>query len=358
MSTGTTTIAFPVSSSTGSYIVVVGAGSAAAALRAADCVIADRYIAPLIEDDTAGRPVIEVEATEDMKTLEACAAVIADMHRAGVRRDSTVVAVGGGVIQDVATFVTSTFMRGIAWRYVPTTLMSMADSCIGGKSSINVAGIKNLVGNIYPPESISVDPRFLPSLPRTAMLAGLAEAVKICFVKGRAEFDRYLELAAPVPTTEDAWADLISHTLEAKKWFVEIDEFDRSERQLLNFGHSFGHAFEAAVGFAVPHGLAVALGIVAACRHPAASRGPMTVTLDEYCAGLLRDVRSYYRGIDYNPDKFQVALSSDKKGTAQEIRLVLPSQQGSVEIVGLPRSKVTLVVAERAVREALEEVWS
>ncbi|WP_448629983.1 3-dehydroquinate synthase [Cellulomonas soli] len=187
------------------------------------------------------------------------------MREAGVRRGDHVVAVGGGVIQDLATFVTDVYMRGLPWSYVPTTLMAMADSCIGGKSSINVGDVKNLVGGIYPPSAVVVDPDFLASLSATARAAGFSEAAKIAFCRGPETFDGYLAAYDGFEGDPDALIDLV---LRAKRWFVEIDEHDRKERRLLNFGHTFGHALEVAVDHRISHGLAVAFGVLCATRHP------------------------------------------------------------------------------------------
>ena len=179
-------------------------------------------------------------------------------HR--LTRGGSVIALGGGIVQDLGTMAASVYMRGVRWAYAPTTLMSMADSCIGGKSSLNVSGVKNLAGNIYPPASVVVDPDFITSLEVEDVAAGLGEAVKIAFCAGPEVFASFLR------HYEDRahWEPLIEGVLTAKKWFIEIDEFDHAERRLLNFGHTFGHALEAATDFSVNHGVAVIMGMLAA----------------------------------------------------------------------------------------------
>jgi 3-dehydroquinate synthase len=334
--------------------VALGAASRAGSARVAivDPVVADR----------AGFPrdrMVLVEGSEQSKTLSTCESVLVAMNAAGLARGDTVAAVGGGVIQDVATLASSLYMRGVDWIYVPTTLMAMADSCIGGKSSINAGGVKNLVGNFHPPRRVLVDPQFVSSLPAEAIASGLAEAVKICFARGTASFERFLAMpSATNPGPDDGTAQLIEHVLESKKWFVEIDEFDRAERQLLNFGHSFGHAWEAASGFAIQHGIAVAAGVVAAVEHPAAAHTASTERLEQYCLGLLRTVASEVTAAFGRTDwqLFTRSLRADKKNSRELLRLVLPAEGESVRIVELPLNDEELTIAQHALRRALEKV--
>ena len=140
-------------------------------------------------------PTIPVEANESLKTLAGCEEIVLALRAAGTTRGSCLVAIGGGCVQDAATLVASLYMRGIPWIYAPTTLMAILDSCIGGKSSINVGATKNLIGNIYPPQSVRIDPAFTETLTPEMVVSGLAEGVKICFAGGPEAFSRFLELA-------------------------------------------------------------------------------------------------------------------------------------------------------------------
>lgn len=347
---------FAIRSSLGDYTLDVSLGAAAKAGEArvalVDPVVADRV-------DFPAERIVSVEGSEDAKTLSACEGVLAAMQRAGLARGDLVAAVGGGVVQDVATLTSSLYMRGVDWIYVPTTLMAMADSCIGGKSSINAGGIKNLVGNFHPPRRILIDPAFLTSLPRRAIVSGLAEAVKICFARGRDSFETFLAFeSAMTPGADEDTVDLLTHVLMAKKWFVEVDEFDKAERQLLNFGHSFGHAWESACGYRVQHGVGVGAGVLGAIRHPAAASNDLTVLLKEYTSDLLVTVRDDVAGAlaatDW--DVFRSSLRSDKKNTHSALRLVLPDGDESVSIRELPLNDEQIDVAQIALRTALEEL--
>jgi 3-dehydroquinate synthase len=299
-------------------------------------------------------PVLEVEASEDTKTLAGCERLILMLREAGVRRGDHVLAVGGGVVQDIATFVTDVYMRGLAWSYVPTTLMSMVDSCIGGKSSINVGDVKNLVGGIYPPDVVIVDPAFLTSLSATAMAAGFSEAVKIAYCRGPEAFEGYLQRYDRFDVDPSA---LIDHVLRAKRWFVEIDEHDKKERRLLNFGHTFGHALESAVDHRLSHGLAVAVGVLCAIRHPAAAGGPLVDTLEAHC----RDLIASAPGVDdavapFDPERFELAFRADKKHGASTFRLILPAPHGGVLEVETGNTANDWDAVESATRKTLDSL--
>ncbi|MBU4335796.1 MAG: 3-dehydroquinate synthase [Actinobacteria bacterium] len=317
---------FTVASSSGGYEVRIGSGRFGHAVEKADVVVVDAALAARVP--AGERPLLTITADEDTKTLAGCERLILEMRAAGVRRGDHVVAVGGGVVQDVATFVTDVYMRGLPWSYVPTTLMAMADSCIGGKSSINVGGVKNLVVGIYPPQQVVVDPVFLQTLDSTARAAGLSEAAKIAFCRSSESFEGYLERYARFV---DEPSDLIEHVLRAKRWFVEIDEHDRKERRLLNFGHTFGHALEAAVDHAIPHGVAVSIGVLCAAAHPAAGAGPLTDALTAHCRELVGQAPGMPAALArFDADVYERAFRSDKKHSAHAFRLILPAAEGSV----------------------------
>ena len=317
---------FTVTTSTGSYDVRLGSGRLAAAAATADVVLVDAGLVHLLP--AVDVPVLTLEPSEAVKTLAGCEKVILQMRDAGVRRGHHVLAVGGGIVQDVATFVTDVYMRGLPWTYVPTTLMAMADSCIGGKSSINVGDVKNLVGGIYPPDAVVVDPGFLPSLGTVARNAGFAEAAKIAFCRGPESFDGYLERHGRF---DDDPVDLIDHVLRCKKWFVEIDEHDRRERRLLNFGHTFGHALESAVDHRLTHGLAVAVGVLCAASHPASHRDGGVERLEAHCRMLLDTAPGVGDAVSgFDVARYEHAFRSDKKHSADAFRLILPSAGGGV----------------------------
>lgn len=335
----------------GGYSVTIGEGTFSRLLGGqCDVVLADRYFEPLL--GVADVPVVYVDVEEKHKTLAAAEGLMVACFEAGARRGSRLLAVGGGVVQDLATLVASLYMRGLPWSYAPTTLMAMADSCIGGKSSINAGSVKNLVGNIYPPTAITVDPVFLQTLNDEGLVGGLSEAVKICFCRGSSSFEAYLDHFDRFEQEPDHAAAILHHVLSAKQWFVETDEFDHKERRLLNFGHTFGHALESATSFAVSHGVGVAIGMLCAVNLAATrmTLGEGATLLAGHSRRLLQRVPDLGgRLAKLDLAVFERSFRGDKKHQDGEFRLILPARGGGVEEVGLPDGEKAM----SAVREAL-----
>jgi len=308
----------------------------------------------------AGLPVLWIKATEEAKALEQTLPLFVALKDAGLGRSSQLTAIGGGVVQDIATFLASLFMRGIPWSYVPTTFLGMADSCLGGKSSINVGPYKNLIGNFHPPLRIEILPAFARTLPAVELAGGLAEAAKIAYCRGASSFAFYEQLAKPVLNgnwQEQELAELLHATLAVKQWFIEIDEFDQAERRLLNFGHTWGHALESATAFAIPHGLAVAIGMLAAIRFT--GEQPPSAALRNHCLALLSAVVEPAQLRAFIPDRFLQAFRADKKHSIGHIHLIVPTAASNglgVEEVCLPATEASLVAVLQAMEEALEVV--
>lgn len=350
-----------VSTSSGSYEVLIGLNNLSSRLTQHSAVVIDPAVGGSIDEPIRR---ITFPAHESRKTLGGVEQILVEMNGLGLTRGSTIAAVGGGVIQDVATLAASLYMRGIPWTYAPTTMMAMLDSCIGGKSSINVAGIKNLVGNIYPPSSVIVDVSLAQTLPIEARIAGYAEAVKICFARGPETLDKFMKLVIPAddygsPVAEAETLALTTHVLDAKKWFIENDEFDRRERLLLNFGHTFGHALEAALNFSIPHGIAIAIGMAAALKF-SPNGDQQSVDLEEYIASLAKQLPAEFQERLLKPDweRFTKALVSDKKGSPTHLRFVLASAGNSLEIIEFERNRGTVEKAREVATIALEEFAS
>lgn len=342
----------------GSYVVRIGEDLFRSVLHeGADVVVADSYFAPQLADSPV--PVVYVDVDEKNKTLAYAERLIVACFEAGARRGSHLLAVGGGVVQDLATLVASLYMRGVAWSYAPTTLMAMADSCVGGKSSINAGTAKNLVGNIYPPRGITIDPLFLTSLGDEEMVAGLSEAVKICFCRGLRSFDEYLGHFDRFSVDPQQIPGLIHHVLAAKKWFVEVDEFDVKERRQLNFGHTFAHAIESATSFAVNHGVAVALGMLCALKLSEQSDdlGEPGVRLAGHCHTLLSRVPGLStRLAAMDEARFESAFRADKKHSADTFRVILPRPDGGVREAAMRTSDRNMAAVMESLRMAVAEV--
>ncbi|MDH7639927.1 3-dehydroquinate synthase [Sphingomonas oryzagri] len=351
---------FSVSASTGAYDVAIGPGSLAAVLADTrdQVVIADAFFADRLA--AAGIDAILIDANEEAKSLDRVSDLIVALRERGATRGTRLVAIGGGVVQDAAAFVASIYMRGIDWVYVPTTLLSMADSCIGGKSSINVGRFKNIVGTFHPPVTVQVDATLTDKLSAEQKAEGLCEAAKICLCHGPDRFADYLALA-PSAMSGAATLERVSElTLRTKTWFIEIDEFDRAERLLLNFGHTFGHAIEAASDFAVSHGLAVGLGMLAALElGRLQGRDPMPVghvaAFAAHIRGLLAtvpDLADRLSGVTI--DAFFAAFESDKKHSRTAYAAIVVTPEGRVERVMLPRDAASVALIRGAFAAILE----
>ena len=331
-------VVISVSATSHKYEVLVGAG-VFSDLNILDdsVVVADSRFREFLDKRVSGNCIF-VDALEANKILGTVESIIIELQKLGVRSHSTVIAVGGGIVQDLMTMVASIYMRGISWVYVPTTLLGMVDSCIGGKSSINTRTVKNLIGNIYPPIQIFIDTNFLSTLSETDFLCGLAEAAKICFCKGEHEFKEFLGLAQNREPSDVA--KMVAHVLVAKRWFIEVDEFDKAERKFLNFGHTFGHALEVGSNHLVPHGLAVASGIKAAILFESKSRGTSEIEkeLFRYVEKLTIGLPDFLKLDTINWAKYVEAFKADKKHTGVEYSLLLPNYGGGVRIERFEKS--------------------
>jgi 3-dehydroquinate synthase len=342
---------FDVRAASGPYRVSIGAGAWKSTLADAKdiVVIADEIFAD--QARSAGARVVGLPASESEKSLERMPFLIEQLRSYGLSRDANLHAVGGGVVQDIAGFVASVYMRGISWTYFPTTLLAMADSCIGGKSSINVGPYKNIVGTFHPPQAINIDPLFIESQSVEQKVAGLCEAAKICFCSGTDDFDAYCALGPGSSSDTHLLAQVLSLSLSAKARIIQVDEFDRGERLLLNFGHTFAHAIESASRFRVSHGVAVGLGIIAALDLSARLGRPFPA---DGRSGLLRDhIEVLLRQVDglaailgelSVPDLMD-AFAADKKHSRQRFVVIVVACD-RVERLMLPRTTLTASLIE------------
>jgi 3-dehydroquinate synthase len=235
-------------------------------------VVADANVAPLHGQAVtegliaAGQKaqLFTIPAGEEHKTPATWAALVEALAGAGLGRDACVVAVGGGVTGDLAGFAAATYARGVPVVQVPTSLLAMVDAALGGKTGVDLAAGKNLVGAFHPPALVVIDPEVLATLPADSMVDGLAEAVKHGAIADSAYLDWIAANAQAVLARETAALQrLVADSVRIKGGVVEGDPEEAGERAVLNFGHTIGHAIEAATRYAVRHGQAVALGMVA-----------------------------------------------------------------------------------------------
>ena len=248
-------------------------------------------------------------------------------------RTDALVALGGGVVGDLTGFAASTYLRGLGFIQIPTTLLAMVDSSVGGKTALDLPAGKNLVGTFYQPWLVLCDPDCLQTLPENIFRDGCAEVIKYA-VRGSAPF---FDDLSSVPA-RDQLEHIIETCVRMKRDIVSQDEFDCGTRQLLNLGHTFGHGIEACSGFSVSHGSAVAIGMAMMARAAvsyglcsAETRDAIVLLLQQY--GLPTDCA-------YPADALLRTVVHDKKSSGSSINLIVPTQIGSCQILKTPASEL------------------
>ena len=271
---------------------------------------------------------------ERFKTVQTVSKIYEALIRAGADRQTTLVAIGGGVVGDVAGFAAATFLRGVAIVHVPTTLLGQVDSAIGGKVGVNHALGKNLIGAFYPPAAVIVDPELLNTLPRREFRAGLYEVVKYGMIASRDLFDRVARhLPDLFSRSTRALRPVIAECCRIKASVVQADERETGPRRTLNFGHTVGHALEAVTKYRrFRHGEAVGYGMLAAAdiaerRHVLASADRTTL------ADLIAHMGPLPSVTDLSSKQVIEAITRDKKVVAGTLHVVLPSAIGRTTIV-------------------------
>ena len=303
-------------------------------------------LASVLRRDTT----ILIDATEENKSIERAIPVIERLVKNRVRRDHVLIAVGGGIIQDITCFIASTLLRGLEWRFLPTTLLSQADSCIGSKSSINLGTTKNILGTFNPPKRIWICPAFLDTLEFKDIRSGIGEILKVHAIAGKTEFNQ-LKADFPLLTTDRrVLLRYIQASLLIKQRYIEIDEFDQGIRNIFNYGHSFGHAIESATHFEIPHGIAVTMGMAMA-NHIAAMRGLVPSEHRDRMHGVLKENYSGFAGVPFQLEDLLSALIKDKKNTTTELKLIFPvGEKAEIQRVSVSPDDIFRDQCEQAMR--------
>jgi shikimate kinase / 3-dehydroquinate synthase len=322
--------------------VMAGIGGFTCRLRpGAVALVTDSVVAPLWAESVrhdllaAGlrTTLIEIPAGESQKTLRTAELVFDQLLDASIDRSGVVVALGGGVVGDLAGFVAATWMRGVrGFIQVPTTLLSMVDASVGGKTGVDHPRGKNLIGAFRHPDLVLIDPSFLQTLPLTEVQSGLAEVVKHSVIADSELFEALgsWNLTSGAHPSLGEWERILARSVQVKIDIVERDPYERGERAKLNLGHTFGHAYELMSGFKLSHGQAVSIGMVTAARLSEkiglAERG-LAAHLESTLSGLGLPVR--WTGARTGADVWRV-MQSDKKKAAGRLRFVLPRAVGDV----------------------------
>lgn len=302
--------------------------------------IVDAKVAELYRDDLkevlSSPHAIKIEAQETNKEIRNVVELVDQLVTSRIRRSHTLVAIGGGVIQDITCFVASIMLRGIPWKFYPTTLLAQADSCIGSKSSINVGTAKNIVGTFNAPREVIVCPAVLRTLAAEEIHSGIGEIIKVHAIAGAEAFDRLATDYDQLVRDETLLQHYIRASLLIKQPYIETDEFDRDIRNIFNYGHSFGHAIESVTDFLVPHGIAVSMGMSIANRV-AASRHLVSQGHCERMQPVLRKNYAPYADVRVSAEQLVRAMTKDKKNTVDRFVLIVPmGERASIERVQVP----------------------
>lgn len=276
----------------------------------------------------SGDSCLLIDARESNKEYVQLAEYYRALIENGFMRNDVLITIGGGILQDISGFVASTLYRGVRWVFCPTTLLAQADSCIGSKTSINFGDSKNLIGTFYPPDLILIDAGFCRTLPDQFFNSGLGEIIKFHLMSDEAGYDRLRRyLSVNDFRNSDHLKEMILSTLEIKRSYFEGDEFDTGRRNLLNYGHCFGHALESASGFAVSHGEAVLVGMGFA-NLLSLKRGIMAPAKHRELEQLLRDHYPDFDLADVSVDAIIRHLRRDKKRLGKDLTMILARDIG------------------------------
>ena len=303
-------------------------------------VVSNETVAPLYAESLVrtlpNANLIITRDGEAHKNLDTVRGIYDELLKLGADRGTTLVALGGGVIGDMAGFVAASYMRGISLVQIPTTLLSMVDSSVGGKVGVDLPQGKNLIGAFKQPRSVIIDTDVLHTLPPSQWRCGMAEVVKHGLI------------ARPSLLDPDLWnlenaERLVRGAVQVKIDVVEVDPYERGIRAHLNLGHTFGHAIEKVTEYAIPHGEAVAIGIVKAARL-SRNLGFIDDSLVEHILKIMWQI-GLPTDIALDPERWYAAMSTDKKWKAGRSRLVVLKKLGEAAVVeGLSKEEICAVL--------------
>ncbi len=266
---------------------------------------------------------------EASKNAENYLVLLEELSEQGFTRKDCLISLGGGVVGDLGGFAAATYMRGIDFIQVPTSLLAAVDASVGGKTAINLEHGKNLAGCFYQPKAVIIDTEFLRSLPETEYRNGCAEVIKYGMIADKTLLDHVIN----EPVCEH-FEEMIYRCVDIKRGFVEADEHDTGSRMLLNFGHTLGHAFEKLSGYTIPHGLAVAIGMTyvtrAAVRLGMCDKGVLDALL------LVLDRYQLPTCTSFNARDVAAFALHDKKSDSDSINLIVPVEYGKCNILKVP----------------------
>ena len=306
-------------------------------------IITDDNIASIYAEKFKGWKVIAIRPGEENKQQSTVDHIIGELIKLQADRETFIVGVGGGVITDIAGYAASVYMRGVRFGFVPTTILAMVDAAVGGKNGVDVGLYKNLVGVIRHPEFLLYDYSFLKTLPSAEWINGFAEIIKHGCIKDEGMFsmleNNFLE---DFQNSAGKIAELIKRNVDIKYNVVCNDEFEKGERKLLNFGHTLGHAIENF--YKIPHGNAVSIGMVAACKISETING-FAPTGSQRVIDLLK---KYGLPVDlkFDNDEIWKALLMDKKKSGTSMNFILLNKIGDAVIKPIQLQQLKILLGQ------------
>lgn len=272
-----------------------------------------------------------LNATEEFKSFESIYKIYDFLLENNADRSSYIIVIGGGITGDTGSFAASTFMRGTRLIHVPTTLLAMVDSSIGGKTGVNYKKYKNFIGSFYEPEQVITTSKFLSTLKKEDILSGMGEVLKYAIIDSNFFDYCYSRLDGSLDLPEDDLLYLIGKSAQIKNDVVTQDKKDLKMRHSLNLGHTFGHAIESVSGFSVKHGIGVIAGLRGA-TYLANKTGIMNDMVMEKVLHLLRRYKVDKNIKNYSTESIYLAMQGDKKRVNGEVKYVLFSEPGNLNI--------------------------
>lgn len=306
-------------------------------------IITDEHIFKAHASKLKGWNTIVLKPGEAYKVQATVDSVIKQLIEMGADRKSTLVGVGGGVVTDITGYIASVYMRGIRFGFVPTSILAMVDACIGGKNGIDVGVYKNMVGVIRQPAFLLYDHSLLKSLPQNEWVNGFAEIIKHACIKDAAMFKELEQHSIThYQTNDEALSSLIKHNSLLKTKVVQEDEFEQSERKLLNFGHTLGHAIENK--YKLMHGHAVSIGMVAAAKISEEINNFYSVDKER----LIKLIEQYNLPAMFAFDKANAfeTLKKDKKREQDFMQYIVLHKIGEAGIMNIPMIQLEELIRE------------
>lgn len=296
----------------------------------------DKNIKNIFFQNIKNENIFVIESLEKNKNTNLVNKIIDFFIQKKVTKINTIVAIGGGIVQDIAGYSCYVFKRGIPWIYLPTTMLGQTDSCVGGKVALNYKNIKNVMALFSAPRKIYICNEFLNTTSSRDFLSGVGEAFRLHITGGRFFFDQFKkELPQLIKKDKKVIKKVILRSLLIKKTIVEKDEYEIDIRRSMNFGHSIGHAYEALLNYKIPHGLAVAIGIcielLLSTNEKKFSKKMMNDVIDCFLIFFPKKYLLYLKNL--NLSKINSILQQDKKTEGNIVKLAVPINYGNMKFI-------------------------